>query len=274
MTSHYTIAQYVPNPTADERMNIGIIVWDNARVYSSFINDFSRARSFGGKNVNFLKEFADYVSDLTKETSKDYREFSPSNINRLILSWTDSIQFTAPRGSTKSSPELIAELPARFLRLHEPLQVAKVSLTRSDAIRAAYQCVLDTVKVRAPKKARHLVRKNQSITGKYNSHSFDIALVNGSPFAAVNALSFGVANRVQLQKEIDATAWIFDDVRMSSHKLPLAVYIMRSDGDQDLFEKTERTFNGLRSMVVSDDKSLSQWADKNIRQKADELSLA
>lgn len=214
MTAHYTIVQYVPDPTADERMNIGVIAWDDTRVYSNFVSDLSRARAFGGKNIKFLREFADYVRDLTKDSNRDYREFSPARIDKIISSWTDSIQFTARRGSTKSAPELIAQLQLRFLPIHETLQVAKISLTRSAAVKAAYKCVFDTVKARAPKEARHLVRKNQSLTGKFNSHVFDIALVNGSPFGAVNALSLGLINRGQLQRDIDASAWIFDDVRI------------------------------------------------------------
>ena len=269
MTAYYTIAQYVPDPTADERMNIGIIAWDDARVCSNFVKDFSRARAFGGKNIGFLKEFAEYVGDLTKESSKDYREFSPSNITKLIYGWTNSIQFTEPRGSTKSVSELAAELPARFLPIHETLQVAKVSLTRSAAVKAAYQCVFDTVKARAPREVRHLVRKNQPLTGKFNRHAFDIALVNGSPFAAVNALSLGLVNRGHLQREIDATAWIFDDVRMYTPELPLAVYIVRYQDDQDLYDRTARTFRGLKSNVITSDDALSKWADTQVKQKID-----
>lgn len=274
MTAHYTIVQYVPDPTADERMNIGVIAWDDTRVYSNFVSDLSRARAFGGKNIKFLREFAGYVRDLTKDSNRDYREFSPARIDKIISSWTDSIQFTARRGSTKSAPELIAELPLRFLPIHETLQVAKISLTRSAAVKAAYKCVFDTVKARAPKEVRHLVRKNQSLIGKFNSHAFDIALVNGSPFAAVNALSLGLINRGQLQRDIDASAWIFDDVRMYKPELPLAVYILRSPDDEDLYGRTERTFNGLNSKVISSEQALSRWTDTQVKQKIDSHATA
>jgi hypothetical protein len=151
--------------------------------------------------------------------------------------------------------------------VHAPVQAVKVSLTRAAAIRAAYRCVLDTVKVRAPKEARHLVRKNQPLAGKFNSHAFDVALVNGSPFAAVNALSLGMTNRGQLQKDIDATAWISDDVKRYTPDLPLAVYIVRTNDDEELFDRTERTFNGLQTNVISNDNSLSAWADAQMTQK-------
>jgi hypothetical protein len=268
MTAHYTIVQYVPDPTADERMNIGVIVWDDARVYSNFVNDFSRARAFSRKNVKFLKEFADYVGNLTQETSRDYREFSPSRIETLTQTWTDSIQFTQPRGSTKSASQLIAELPLKFLRMQEDVQAATTpSHNRAFAVRVAYTCVLDAAKARAPDKAKHIVRKHLPLRGKFNEHSFDIGLVNGSPFAAVNALSFGIVSRLTLQKEIDATAWIFDDVRKRTEDLPLAVYIARAEGDDALFELTAKTFRGLKSQVISQERKMMTWAESQVQKK-------
>ena len=268
MTTHYTIVQYVPDPTADERMNIGVIVWDDARVYSNFVNDFSRARAFSLKNVKFLKEFADYVGNLTKEPNRDYREFSPPRIEKLIQTWTDSIQFTQARGSTKSSSQLIAELPLRFLRVQEEVPITTTpSRNRAFAVRVAYRCILDAAKARAPDRAKHLVRKHLSLQGKFNEHSFDVGLVNGSPFAAVNALSFGIVSRVTLQKEIDATAWIFDDVRKRTEDLPLAVYIARAEHDQALFELTAKTFRGLKSKVISEEREMMNWAATQVQRK-------
>jgi hypothetical protein len=188
-------AQY---PLAGERMNFGVITWDDQHVYSNFISDWTRARSFGGKDIGFLKDFATHLSDLTGIERNNYQEFSPERIGDLINDWNDSIQFTAPRGST---------------------------------------------------------------------HSLDIALVNGSPFAAVNAVSLGLASRAQLQKDIDQTAWIFDDVRMRASKLALAVYIIRAKDDDDLYSTTERTFKGLGSSVAPNDKALSRWTDAQVRHK-------
>jgi hypothetical protein len=270
MTSHYTIAQYVPDPTADERMNIGVIVWEDGRVYSDFILDFARARSFGGKDITFLKDFAGYVRNLTNEKRDHYAEFSPDRIGKLINSWTDSIQFTEPRGSTKSATELIEELPSRFLRRIQHLSpsIVKITRTRAQAVRAAYKSVRDAVKAQAPDKARHLVQKNLSLPGKFNRHVFDIGLVNGHPFAAVNAISFGLTNRGQLQKEIDATAWIFDDVRMKTADLPLAVYIAHAPQDDDsLFDETAKTFRGLKAKVISQDRDMMRWAATQVQNK-------
>jgi hypothetical protein len=269
MTAHYTIVQYVPDPTADERLNIGVIVWDDGRVYSNFVNDFSRARAFSGKNVTFLKEFSDYVSGLTKETNKDYREFSPSHIQKLIEGWNDSIQFTQARGSTKAASELIEQLPLRFLqtKTSEVLAATKPYQGRAFAVRVAYNCILDAAKARAPDKAKHLVQKHMQLTGKYNDHSLDIGLKNGRPFAAVNALSFGIVSPVSLQKEIDASAWIFDDVRKKNEDLPLAVYIARARDDAALFDRTKKMFRGLKSEVISNERDMMNWAGSQVEKK-------
>jgi hypothetical protein len=215
-----------------------------------------------------LKEFADYVSALTKETNRDYREFSPTRIEKLIPAWTDSIQFTQPRGSTQSASQLITELPLRFLRIQEEvLTEARPSQNRAFAVRVAYNCILGAAKARAPHKAKDLVRKHLSLRGKFNEHSFDVVLVNGSPFAAVNALSFGITSRSTLQREIDATAWIFDDVRKRTEDLPLAIYIARAAHDDALFETTAKTFNGLKSKVIAEERDMMKWAETQVQKK-------
>ena len=274
MTAQYIIVQYVPDPTADERINFGVIVWDDARVYSTFVSDWSRARHFGGENIAFLKDFAVHVGDLTKQPRSDYQEFSPSRIGNIINAWKDSIQFTAPRGSTRSASELFAELPSMFLRGHAgaPVERAEaVTRGRSVAVKLAYKCVYAVVKARMPEKAKELVRKNESVTGRYYQHEFDVVFANGRPFAAVNALSFEMANRSQLQKDIDATAWIVDDVRMNpkTEDLPLAIYTLPPLGEDDrpLFEKATKAFRGLKADVIVQDEAMSRWTDKQIQSK-------
>ena len=58
MVSRYSIIQYVPNPIADERMNIGVLAFDNENVRVQFLRNWSRVHDFGGENIRFLRDFA------------------------------------------------------------------------------------------------------------------------------------------------------------------------------------------------------------------------
>ena len=61
MTSHYSIVQYVPDPIADERINVGVIATgENGTVRVRFLGHWQRVHQFGRGDVSFLQEFARY----------------------------------------------------------------------------------------------------------------------------------------------------------------------------------------------------------------------
>ena len=59
MPSRYSIIQYVPNPIADERINIGVLAFDENLVKVSFLKNWQRVKDFGGENIDFLQDFAE-----------------------------------------------------------------------------------------------------------------------------------------------------------------------------------------------------------------------
>ncbi|MBD2774779.1 DUF3037 domain-containing protein [Iningainema tapete] len=61
MVSRYSIIQYVPDPIADERINIGVVVFNEDAVKSRFLTNWERVRLFGMEDIDFLKDFADRV---------------------------------------------------------------------------------------------------------------------------------------------------------------------------------------------------------------------
>jgi len=270
MTAKYTVVQYVPNPTAEERMNIGLIVWDEKRVYSHFVPDWSRARSFGGENISFLKDFAGKVSKLTSKARHDYGEFNPSHIQKLIDTWTYSIQLTQPRGSLRDARGLLRDLSKTFLNPTKPVPGSTVR-GRVVAVRNAYKYVVDAVKDRIPKRARSYVKKHGPILGHYSPHAFDVVLANGNPVAGVNALSFEIDPK-RLEIEINSTAWMIDDVRLRDKEIPLAVYALPPKReDLPLFHRALKTFSGLNASVISNDAEMVKWAEIRVDQMIAQL---
>ncbi len=58
MTAQYTVVKYVPDPTIGERMNFGVITWDESRMCSRFLENWHRVQAFGREDIKFLRNFA------------------------------------------------------------------------------------------------------------------------------------------------------------------------------------------------------------------------
>lgn len=99
MVTKYSIIQYVPNPIADERINIGAIAFSNSNIKVKFLDNWDRVRLFGMEDITFLQYFADsmiqsvnqgllFPGDSDDGTSKYER------LNKIVDDWINSIQFT------------------------------------------------------------------------------------------------------------------------------------------------------------------------------------
>ena len=61
MPTTYTVVQYVPDPIADERLNVGVIAVSGEHARSRFLTNWLRAERFGNASVRVLKDFARQV---------------------------------------------------------------------------------------------------------------------------------------------------------------------------------------------------------------------
>ncbi|NJM78086.1 MAG: DUF3037 domain-containing protein [Acaryochloridaceae cyanobacterium RU_4_10] len=121
MASRYSIIQYVPNLIADERINIGVLVFDEQAVRVHFLQHWDRIRCFGlSEDIEVLKNFAHEIDKETKEWLL-FPGDRPTNIpvhDRLVKvarDWHSGIQFTEPRGSLAGVDELLDELARTYL---------------------------------------------------------------------------------------------------------------------------------------------------------------
>jgi CheY-like chemotaxis protein len=121
MASRYSIIQYVPHPSADERINIGVLVFNKHKALVHFLKNWERVRHFGlPEDMDSLQDF---VHEMTNATEKGllFPGDSASSIptyERLIevaRGWMNSIQFTEPRGSLESPEQLLGDLVQTYL---------------------------------------------------------------------------------------------------------------------------------------------------------------
>ena len=103
---------------------------------------------------------------------------------------------------------------------------------------------------------------HRTLKGKLDEHRFDVVLADGKPLAAVDALSFELASRANLQREVDATAWAFDDVRHLDESLSLAAFILPpTNGDSSRCSASLRRYSrDLGAKVFVNEPALGRWA--------------
>lgn len=100
MSSHYCIIQYVPNPIADERINIGVPVFDEHSVRTRFLQNWERVQSFGlAEDIDGLKDFAGRMEVAAKDGTLFLADaIRHERMTKIARDWCNSIQFTEPRG--------------------------------------------------------------------------------------------------------------------------------------------------------------------------------
>lgn len=128
MASRYSVIQYVPNPIADERINIGVIVFDEKIIKVHFLRSWERVKAFGKEDIRFLRDFARRMGEASKNGllfPNDDPNNGQSRVDRLrkvSRGWINSIQFTEPRGSLENVDSLFKEAINTYLVDEIPVQ--------------------------------------------------------------------------------------------------------------------------------------------------------
>ena len=209
MTAYYSIVQYVPDPIADERVNVGVLAYGDGRVRARFLSNWSRVAQFGKPDdLSALNEAASVLAAA-----------SENDIRASVSSWADVLQLSEPRGSLLSPDELIQTMAERFLR-SKPTPV-RAGRSHFQAANEAKRRIKETLYLQLGKGSSKLVKSNVSMQGANARHHLDIGVGNGKLAGGIFALSFEVERA--LEREIRATAFSLEDVRQANPDLPLAV---------------------------------------------------
>jgi hypothetical protein len=261
MEARYSVVQFVPDPVADERINVGVIAFGPGdEVYARFLRNWSRVRHFGTKDIAFLQEFAKSVTEATSETTLPglgkYEPITEALVERMV-NWNNSIQLTEPRASLRPAAELVDEMARKFLR--EPPRRTRGFRDRRAAVALAKNMVREALFDQAGAGAEDLVKTHYTLQGNLDEHQFDLAVANGLVLSAAQGLSFEVPPTGELAKDIDATAWAIDDVKKKDRTVPLAVIALPPKTKSRTFERAVRVFEGLKADVVLEE-DVPDWA--------------
>lgn len=120
MSTHFSVIKYVPDPIADERINIGMLFFNEVSIVPVFLADWGRVKAFAMEDVEFLQTFRDRMieANLEGKLFPGDEDDGRSRVDRVRVAsraWLNSIQFTEPRGSLAPIEQLQIGLPPLYL---------------------------------------------------------------------------------------------------------------------------------------------------------------
>jgi hypothetical protein len=248
MPSFYSVVQYVPDAIRGERINVGVVTFDDRSVKCQFLDNWHRVNNFG-KGASFVRTA---VADIAKMNVEDLRN--------TIQGWSHNIQFTEPAGSVLDTNTLLFETCARFLV--DPETEPRTYRSRQDAVHITRRAIQKSLKDRLGKSARSLVNQNYQLIGGTDQHYFDIAIVNGAPLVATNSISFEVPWSKELVKQVHAAEWSIHDVQGKYKDLTLPVIVLppKEHGEVEFFDRAVRNLESLGANVVREP-AINGWAE-------------
>ncbi|MEG4997745.1 DUF3037 domain-containing protein [Microcoleus sp. B4-D4] len=270
MASRYSIVQYVPNPITDERINIGVVAFDDNDVRVQFLNNWSRVQAFGREDIHFLRDFAKRMNFAASEGllfPGDEPDGTPKHerLKKIARGWINSIQFTEPHGSLDNVESLLEDIAQTYLVNVVP---TKTKRNRQDAARITTSIIRTTLRSYDDKPAlKEMLKNDFPVKGSHKEHKFDAVVANGQPYFAAHGISFEVHIPESLQ---DSISWMISDVKESDPKLPIGIVALPPKQEwQDyeklnkLYQTTISTYRDLGAEVLQENE-VQPWASQTI----------
>jgi hypothetical protein len=271
MPSQYSVVRYVPDPIADERINVGVVVFGEGMLRTKFIRRWSRLRGFGGgEDTGFLRDFVRDIEHAQKTLLDGASQpWTAETLKRVSARWKNSIQLSEPRASLDSPDDLLRDAARTFLRDEQPRQRGR---DRRTAASIGAQSVTAALRERgiAP---GGLVKRKAAITGRVEPHTFDLVVANGKPFFAAEGLSFESADPDSINAEIEALAWAVDDVKKELRALPVAILALPPRRENAAYRRAEKVFTSLKANFVPES-DVKKWAELMARRVPKALAEA
>lgn len=264
MPSFYSVVQFVPDPVRDERMNFGVVTFDDDAVRVEFLNNWTRASRFANSDVSFLREFAESMETACAAQQGMFDEpqgWSPDALRAAAKEWSNCIQFTEPRASTLAADELLPRMSTRYLA--PPAARRRAFRDRRTAIRLARTNIARVLKSRGSDADQLSVNQGVSLAGAHDSHRFDLGIKNGNLLHGIQGISFEGPARKELDREVDATAWSISDVHESNPDFPVTIVALPPRTTSKKFTDARRVFESLKAQFI-EESEVADWAETSV----------
>lgn len=259
MAAYYSVVQYVPDPIADERINVGVITYGPGGLHCRFIRDWDRASRFGNEDVAYLREFARKIEEVAAgrvALLSSAPRLDVDALTRMANGWINTIQLSEPRASTLEAASLLDDIARDVLR--EPAPTKREFRDKRSIAAETARKFEDALERRFNRRAaRRLVARSYPLQGHRDRHVFDIAVRNGRVFFGAFTISFELTDVEELHDQIKIVSWDMSDLRATHHDLRLAVIgspppkDARTYGEAaDLYHQIERTCGDFAAEVI------------------------
>ncbi|MDZ4689067.1 MAG: DUF3037 domain-containing protein [Planctomycetaceae bacterium] len=249
MASHYSIVQYIADAAKDERVNIGIVTFGDGRMIRLFTDNWSRIKHFTRTDIDWLRDVV-----------RDARHWDEEFVRDLAAHPRGSVHVTEPSASVLS-PEDLAFFVGQRLLTEDPVNQRGYQ-RKSDVVRVVKSRVREKLRNRFGVAGSALVREHDyPFAGRRMQHQFDVAVGNGRPIFAAQALSFQIPETRKLDKEVSAAAWIVQDVKQAFPDFPIGVIVSPPRQANARFNDAVAAFQYLNAEVVQEG-ALDAWADR------------
>jgi hypothetical protein len=276
MACRYSVIQYVPDPIADERINIGLVIFDDERVETVFLKRWNRVNCFAMEDIHFLRSFEEQMRHAVSEGllfpgDRENGELRHERLLHIATSWMNSIQFTEPSGSLATVDQLLERLPCQLLK--EPLIKPKRKLRdRQGAAKLARASIRNVLveNFKITDSLQNLLKPSNYLMGQQQQHRFDATLFNGKPYLAAHGISYEVDSP---DSTTDAVAWMIADVRAVNVTVPIGILMLPPQPETfeasricKLYEKKKTIYQNMGAIVLGEN-DIQEWAIEQLKEK-------
>ena len=272
MVSQYSVIQYVPDPIADERINIGVLVFDDNVVRVQFLKNWKRVKDFSFGDIQFL---FDFEQEMNKASTKnllfpgDKMMTDTSKQDRLLRvsqNWMNSIQFTEPHASLKPVDKLFQDSINRYLQ--EPEKEKNTLRNRKQAaqiIKTRFSTIMSHKF--SKKEVQNLLHPKYQYQGSKFPHTLDVTVANGKPYFAAQAISFEVKTTETL---IMSTYGLVIDIMEKDPDFQLGIVTLPPKEHQPHYKDHLKKYRKTRNIyqdngaTVLEERELDSWITENL----------
>jgi hypothetical protein len=276
MTTSYIVIQYTPDPATGERLNVGIAAWSADNVSCRFTNNWRRLRTVApASDLTYLQEFVEHFTGVVRRSNAcsapeaaSGTYFQEKMISSFHENWASKIHFTEPRGSLRDPDTTISRLSKLFVSIISDDRVRR--RTRSTAISLTVRALRSAVAHRLSKPdIQNYIMIRPDVPGQLENHILDVGLKNGKLISGVHALSFESQDAIHLEREVESTAYVLNDVMKATSPIEVSVFALPPTvTTEGAFKRAEKLFRAMKVPLIEEG-SLEKWA----AQQAEELAI-
>lgn len=261
MPAYYTVVQYVPDPIAGERINVGVIVFGAGRIQSRFLQNWERVRRFADEDIEYVREFADWVDRAAAHRGSVAStaplpgfpvpvKLDEETIRAIADEWSNSIQLTVPQPSLEHPDVLLSRVAQAYLR--EPVTRPRLYRDRQAAARFTVATAKRAVRERLGIAwADKVVHSHYAIRGKLVPFiRVDMALANGQILAASQALSFETTDVRALERQISEAVYTLRDIGELRNEIRRDLLVFPPNPELPKWRELDDKFRNLPKMCL------------------------